>query len=295
MSCVYIAPVDRVAELKDEIRHITFEQGNFLIAEGPLQKSYWAQNIWSDIQRAPVESIQKAANTLKAIQRRWWHFPLQAVRRTKLIQEALPPLKHSPLAFPTTLSSSPLGSFALLSENEMIFSPDCSSPLPNGESLFAAPQEIMPSEAYLKLWEALTLLARFPKHGEHCLDLGSSPGSWTQALLNLGARVTSVDKADLSLAASERLKFLRQDAFKLEPQDVEEPQWIFSDIICYPEKLLELGRKWRAAYPQATFVFTIKFQGKWDKGIVSQFRQIPHSQVRHLYNNKHELCWMHGS
>ncbi|MEZ4813983.1 MAG: SAM-dependent methyltransferase [Bdellovibrionota bacterium] len=292
--CAYIAPTGRVAELKDEIKKTIFEKDSFLLSDKPLRKSYWAQNIWQDIKVEKIESIKKAASFLESLQRNWWHYPLSNVRRTKLIQELLPRIKSRPLAFPFQIPQSPLGAFALLSENELIYSAKCQSFMPNGEFVFAEPKYKVPSEAYTKLWEALVRMGEWPQPGDFCVDLGSCPGSWTQALLKLGARVLSVDTAEIELDPTRDLEFLKKDAFKLNPAEIKNPSWICSDIICYPDKLYTLAVEWRKAHPKANFIFTLKFQGKWDRVTVDRFRQIPNSQVVHLFNNKHELCWMSG-
>lgn len=293
---VYVAPVDRIDELKSELSNIHFIKDNFVIANGNVQGTFWAQNIWQDAKVVKIESIKKAAQLLKDEQRNWWHYPLNCVRRTKLIQESLPKIKAGTLDFPYSLPQSPLGAFALLSENEMIYSPNCTAIIPNGEFNFTEPTYKTPSEAYKKLWEALVRLGSFPQKGELCVDLGSSPGSWTQALLELGANVVSVDKALLDIPKvdkyTSRLSFLKKDAFKIDPNEILDPVWIFSDIICFPDKLYDLALKWKAAHPTANFVFTIKFQGKWDRDTVKKFAKIPNSSVAHLFNNKHELCWM---
>jgi 23S rRNA (cytidine2498-2'-O)-methyltransferase len=291
---VYIAPIDRLKEIKEEVKKISFEKDNFLMSPLAARKSYWAQNIWYDVKTQKIESIAKAASFLKNIQRNWWHFPLNHVRRTKLIQDSLPSIKNLALKFPCSIPTSPLGAFALLSEDEIIYSPNCLSSIPNGEYIFEKPNYETPSEAYLKLWEALTRFGATPQKGDYCIDLGSSPGSWTQALLALGANVLSVDKADLKIPNSSALEYLKKDAFKLDPHEIKNPKWIFSDIICYPEKLYELAQNWRKAHPEANFIFTIKFQGKWDRIFTDKFRQIPNSYVGHLFNNKHELCWISG-
>ncbi len=293
-GCVYIAPLDRVAEVKEEIENIVFEKDNFLVASRELQKSYWAQNIWENVKIEKIESIKKASLFLRGIQRNWWHFPLNSVRRGTLIQESLPRIKNSKLQFPAEIPTSPLGAFALLSETELLYSPNCSSPLPNGEFHFLDPKHTPPSGAYLKLWEALTRLGVYPNANDFCVDIGSSPGSWTEALLNLGARVLSVDKADLEIPDSKLLSFKKMDAFKLDPKDLINPHWIFSDIICFPDKLYELALSWKNAHPKAKFIFTIKFQGPWNMGMTKKFSEIPDSKVLHLFNNKHELCWMSG-
>ena len=75
--------------------------------------------------------------------------------------------------------------------------PDCSQPLSQRRGPLRRGSRGPPNRAYLKLWEALTLLGRRPGPGELCLDLGASPGGWTWVLAKLGARVIAVDKAPL--------------------------------------------------------------------------------------------------
>ena len=60
-------------------------------------------------------------------------------------------------------------------------------------------------------------------------------------------------------------------------------------LICYPDRLLELVNKWKDT--ARNMVCTIKFQGDTDFKTLNEFSKIPGSQVRHLFNNKHELTW----
>jgi len=292
--CVYIPPDGREMELQGEIKNILFAKDRFLIAKGHEQKTYWAQNIWKNARIEKIESIKKAVLFLKAIQRNWWHFPLENVRRGILIQEQLPRIKDVSLTFPHQLSSTPMGAFTLLSENELLYSAHCSSDLPNGEYNFADADYETPSLAYKKLWEALTRMQKFPTTGDLCVDIGSAPGYWTQALLKMGARVVSLDRSELEIPAHENLQFIKGNAFTFKPEVIENPSWIFSDIICYPDKLYELAKNWKKVHPHANYVFTIKFQKTWDKKIVELFEKIPNSKVVHLFHNKHELCWICG-
>jgi 23S rRNA (cytidine2498-2'-O)-methyltransferase len=180
-----------------------------------------------------------------------------------------------------------MGSWTLKDESTMLYSAKCSSLFPDGEVQFEENKTDPPSRAYLKLWETFTLEQKQPWPGEHCVDLGSSPGGWTWVLDQLGTTVTSVDKAPLSVKTSERVQYFEESAFAMEPQKVD---WLFSDIICYPERLLQLVNKW---LPLAkNFVCTIKFQGPTDFEIVEQFLKTPGSKVRHLSHNKHELTWI---
>ena len=176
----------------------------------------------------------------------------------------------------------------------MLASPTKSSPFVNGECHFVEDHIGPPSRAYLKLWEALVRFGRWPGPRERCLDLGASPGGWTWVLAKLGADVTAVDKAPLAAAVAampgvtERL----DSAFGLAPEPVD---WLFSDVIAYPDRLLALVRRWIDAGAARHIVCTIKFQGPTDHDAAEAFAAIPGGQVVHLFHNKHELTFLWGA
>ena len=128
--------------------------------------------------------------------------PPTLYRRAALIQEQLPKVSAKPLVFGTAPPKAPLGSWTLLDAGTMLAAPHCTSAFPNGEIRFVEDRSGPPSRAYLKLWEALTVIGCQPGPGEKCLDLGSSPGGWSWALQRLGAQVVSVDKAPLAPAVA---------------------------------------------------------------------------------------------
>src|SRR5262249_1657222 len=156
------------------------------------------------------------------------------------------------------------------------------SSFPDGEVHFVEDRTGPPSRAYLKLWEALTLLGRRPGPGEVCLDLGSSPGGWSWALQRVGTRGISVDKAPLTpqIARLSGPEHRRESAFALDPRTVGPVDWIFSDIVCSPPRLLALVERWLAAGSCRNFVCTIKFQGQTDHDTARRFAAIPGSQLR---------------
>ncbi len=160
-----------------------------------------------------------------------------------------------------------------MKQDLMLASASCSSPIPNGAYIFEENKTDAPSRAYLKLWEALVRLQKFPKAGETCLDLGSSPGGWTWVLQTLGAHVISVDKAPLAPNVEKlpNIRYVQQSAFGLAPADIGPVDWLFSDIICYPERLLRLVENWRASGLVKNMVCTIKFQGETDHAAVAEF------------------------
>jgi len=289
----YLAAEGYVDELVYELGAIDREHGRLLIAEGPPRPAAWVGNVWLDPQEIKVASISDAATQLRAIQRNWALYAPKLYRRATLIQEQLPSVSSKPLVFGAPAPTAPLGSWTLLDAETVLAAPGCTSPFPNGEVQFVEDRSGPPSRAYLKLWETLTMIGRRPGPGERCLDLGSSPGGWSWALQRMGAHVISVDKAPLapSVARLPEIEHRLDNAFALDPRAIGSVDWLFSDVVCYPARLLALVERWRAAGTCRNFVCTIKFQGPTEHEIARRFAAIPGSQLRHLFHNKHELTW----
>lgn len=290
----YLAPHGLEDQLRLELKRVTHTFGRLFLAEGPPQPTVWAQNIWYDPVELNVKSIGNAAGQLKAMQRNWWPYEFQLFRRHELLKAKMPHVSAKPIAFPNMNPLGVLGSYTFLSENKILAAQKCASPFPNGEPQFAEAKIGPPSRAYLKLWETFTLLGTAPKPGDICLDLGACPGGWTWVLASLGAKVKAYDRADLvpEVAAMPSVSVVKGDAFQARPSCRERVDWLFSDVICYPEKLLQHVRVWLEADPCPNFVCTLKFQGDEHYGVIREFLQIPGSRIMHLYNNKHELTWV---
>lgn len=285
----YLAPEGLEESLKRELKGIISQHGRLFLAEGPVQSVHWVQNIWYDVKRISFTSISDAAKKLRAMHRLWAYYPHQFVRRGELISSQLPFFSPKPLLFPSPFPKTPLGSWTLLDENTLIAASSCSSFFAHGEVHFQE-TKIPPSRAYLKLWEIFTLLGKMPQKGEICLEAGASPGSWTWVLQQLGAEVIAVDRAELSPEIRDlpRVRFLKKDAFAIEPDDFEKVNWVFSDVICYPEKLLSWIEKWEKA--DVKMICTIKFQGTGDDSILKEFEK--KGTLFHLFHNKHEITWV---
>jgi 23S rRNA (cytidine2498-2'-O)-methyltransferase len=133
-----------------------------------------------------------------------------------------------------------------------------------------------------------------PKKGDLCLDLGATPGGWSWVLQQLGTRVISIDKAPLDprIMALPGIEYRKESAFGLEPKDIGPVDWLFSDVVCYPKRLLTLVQKWMKAGTVRNFACTIKFQGATDFETIEEFKAIPGSRLMHLHHNKHELTWV---
>lgn len=290
----YLAPDGFLADLQHELGDSVREtHGRLVLAEGPERPIAWAANVWRDPIIMDIASINDGANKLRAIQRNWALYSLQHHRRAALIEERLPKVSAKPLNFGDAVPASPLGSWTLLAPDKLIASARCSSAFPNGEPQFIE-DKTAPSRAYLKLWEAFTLIGKRPGPGDFCIDVGSSPGGWTWVLQRLGAKVLSVDKAPLdpAVAALPNVEERRESAFGLDPKSIGKIDWFCSDIICYPKKLLALVKNWMEKGDVRRFVCTIKFQGPTDFEAMKEFAAIPGSRLLHLHHNKHELTWV---
>jgi 23S rRNA (cytidine2498-2'-O)-methyltransferase len=290
----YLAPDGFLPQLQEELgsdAHQTY--GNLILAPAPAQPVAWAANVWRDPSVVRIDSIGDAANKLRAIQRNWALYSFAHHRRAALIAERLPKVSAKPLQFGDPAPTAPLGSWTLVDHTTLIVAPHCASAFPNGEAQFVE-DRTAPSRAYLKLWELFTLLDHKPGPGDFCLDLGASPGGWTWVLQTLGARVIAVDKAPLEprIAALPNIEPRRDSAFALKPQDVGAVDWLFSDVICYPERLYRLVTAWIESGLARNMVCTIKFQGATDFAMQRRFAEIPGAQLMHLHNNKHELTWV---
>lgn len=266
----------------------------------PDDLPYWARSAMLKPRILDFESIGEAANSLKNIQRNWAPYQYQYFRRANLIQEKLPYINLKPRSFPVKIPAKPIGLYTLISEKQMIFSAETSSFLPAGKITFLDDHENPPSRAYLKIQESLAMAnllngTEFPKPGEHCFEAGACPGGWTWVLVGLGASVHAVDRAELSPGLMENplVKFQAHDAFTLKPQDVGFCDWVFSDVICYPERLLKWVNEWLESGLCRNMICTIKMQGEPDWNIIKQFSEIPGSRIVHLNYNKHELTWIH--
>jgi 23S rRNA (cytidine2498-2'-O)-methyltransferase len=290
----YLAADGFLDELLHEVGPEVETRGRLVLAEGPAKPAAWAANIWHEPVRLRIGSIGEGAKALRSLQRNWALYSTGQHRRASLIQAKLPMVSAKPLRFPAPAPGAPLGSWTLLDAETILAAPRCASPFPHGEARFVEDRSGPPNRAYLKLWEALTLAGRYPEPGERCLDLGSSPGGWSWVLAGLGARVLSVDKAPLdpAVAALPNVEVRQASAFALEPAELGPVDWLFSDVICYPERLYRLVTAWLDSGLCRNFVCTVKFQGATDFAAQARFAAIPGSRLVHLHHNKHELTWI---
>lgn len=294
INTVAIAPYELESELERELnfRGIPFKKYGRLFIFGADYQPYFSQVTWRECQTITITSIGDGIKKLRALGKNWAFFSVGNHRRAQLIQDGLAKVNHAPYAFLAPQPKYSMGGWTLLDATTIICSVHTTSRYPLGKIEFIEDKETSPSRAYLKLWEFFTIYCKPPAPGTLVIDVGAAPGGWSWVLGQLGLMVTSVDKASLDpkIACNKNITFLQQSAFSLDPA-TSKATWFFSDIICYPEKLLELIHKWMQESSVKNFVCTIKLQGEADFKVLDQFLKIPGSRLVHLYHNKHELMW----
>jgi 23S rRNA (cytidine2498-2'-O)-methyltransferase len=289
----YLAFENFSQELETELRNKKAISDRLFVSD-TFQNCLWAQQTWLNCELIEISSVGDAVKALKARGKWWALYSFEHHRRAQLVQEQLPKFKLPPLKFLSALPSHPMGAWTMIEKNQILVAAETTSAFPLGEIQFQENKETPPSRAYLKLWEVFTIHKIIPAKGSVCMDLGSCPGGWTWVLQQAGTKVISVDKAPLDpkIAKLPNIEFRKKDAFALKPQDIGPIDWLFSDIICYPPRLLELVEEWRASGLCKNFVCTIKFQGETDWDTMAKFLKIPNSRIVHLYHNKHEVTWI---
>lgn len=265
----------------------------------PTATPYWCRLVLLEPFYMKFTSIGEAAGALRQIQRNWAAHPTTAFRRSTLIQEKLPYINLRPRTFPVRIPQQPMGIYSLLDNNTILASAATTSIFPCGTLEFKENHDEPPSRAYLKFQEALTTamasFGRIPGNEDRCLDAGACPGGWTWVLRQLGCKVIAVDRSELAptLMADPLVQFIRHDAFTMTPQELGEFDWVCSDVICYPERLLKWIYRWLESGMCHNMICTIKMQGKTDWNLIDEFAAIPDSLIRHMNYNKHELTWIH--
>lgn len=287
-------PDERYGEL------LYFEELNLPSDENGLVLPYWARTVMLEPFFIKFDSIGEAAGELKKLQRNWAPYQFTCFRRAQLIQEKLPYINLKERSFPVKIPLSAMGLWTLIDEHTMIASTSTSSTLPAGTLHFIEDHENPPSRAYLKIQESLTMAnllngTELPCQGQRCFEAGACPGGWTWVLAGLGAEVYAVDRAPLadSLMNNPLVTFQAHDAFTLKPEDLGHFDWLFSDVICYPERLLQWINMWLEHDSNLKMICTIKMQGEIDWPLIQKFAEIPGSRIVHLNYNKHELTWIH--
>jgi len=293
---IYIVKPEFLAQLCEELNDVTQVIEDLVFSSDKKVTACFAQDIWLEPQIVSFQSISEAVKILRQAGKFWYLHPVSHVRRSRLIEAQL--RQYTPLSqhFPLQAEIPSIGGFSLLDHNTLVFSAKRWKKWPHGICNFIEDKINPPNRAYLKLWEALTLLKQYPKPGDSVLDLGASPGGWTYVMQSLGAHVTAVDKAalDPKIASLPRINYIKQSAFAIEPANWDQTyDWVLSDIACYPSRAYALLMKWIASGKAKQIIFTIKLQGKIDMATLNQFKAIPDSYITNLFYNKHEATFFY--
>ncbi|MDZ4817608.1 MAG: SAM-dependent methyltransferase [Planctomycetota bacterium] len=162
-----------------------------------------------------------------------------------------------------------------------------------GEILIPA-NEQAPARAFAKLAEAWQLYGQSVQPGETCVDLGACPGSWTWLAVQSGAAVTAIDRSELraDLMNNPQVEFLQADAFRYQPPATVD--WLLSDIIAFPQRIMELLQNWLQHGWCRQYCVTIKFRGADDYQILQPLKVLldTYSEdflLRRLGSNKNEV------
>ncbi len=294
----YLAIHDFSQELEKEFElrcvKIHEKKDRFYLVEGDGPDLIWAQMTARNLETIEITSINDGVKKLKERGRNWGLFTVANHRRAQLIQDELPKFNTKPIPFRHPLPEKPMGFWTLWDTNIILASQTTSSPFALGEMDFQEDKVMPPSRAYLKLWEFFTVYAPEALNGGTSIDVGSCPGGWTWVLRTLEFdKTVSVDKAPIEnrIMNMGKIEFRKESAFGLDPKDFGEIEWFCSDIICYPERLLTLVKKFLAAGTVKNFVCTIKYQAETDWENTLKFLEIPGSRIVHLHHNKHEVTW----
>lgn len=269
---------------------------NLLFFEGALPAFAWNVSGWNDLQEISFDSISDAAKKLRPLAKKWFQLSPNHHRRSQLIADSLREwkLKESSFSSWPQVSLEGVGAFTLTSPKTLLWTKKFDSAFGPMPPLFSENKEA-PNRAYLKLWDAFAFLGKFPRRGDQCLELGASPGGWTWVLDSFGAHTIAVDRAPLreDLMKSPQVEFHKGDAFTFTPENLDrELDWLVSDLICYPEKLLEFLTLWIDSKKVKNIIATIKLQGDFNPALIVEYEK--RGRVCHLLHNKNELTFFYG-
>jgi 23S rRNA U2552 (ribose-2'-O)-methylase RlmE/FtsJ len=171
------------------------------------------------------------------------------------------------------------------------------APWPGGAAPVAE-DRAPPSRAYRKLEEAFQWMERAPRLDETCVDLGAAPGGWTYVAARRGARVLAVDRSPLApnVARFAGVSTTEGNAFTYVPPSPVD--WLLSDIVCEPQRAIDLVDAWLTRQLCRNLVVTVKFKGRDQYGVLSALtplfeRAKPRfARVKQLAHNKNEVTVM---
>ncbi|OQS02369.1 ribosomal RNA large subunit methyltransferase J [Thraustotheca clavata] len=165
----------------------------------------------------------------------------------------------------------------------------------NGE--FGHVDEILnvPCRAYHKLAEALADCVPF-KDGYHALDIGASPGGWTEFLAKNGAHVVAVDPGEITVHVENiiHLPMLLEQAFD-HLKTMKKFDLCVCDINIRPHKMAQLIASVAPfLHPNATVVLTFKLSRRPTQTAVDEaFNSVCKTLSKGFHEFK--LTWLHAN
>lgn len=287
-------------ELENELllshTEILFKNQSYLIVAKLTAQPLWAQDWWPESRLVPFAGKSEAIKILKTQKNLGVHLPSDIIPAfAENLKKELRELKLKRIIYevPTKFNFKYFG-WTLFDDKHLLLCDAPASRFPLGWNEFEEDKEFPPNRAYLKIWELLCLGHISLKPTDVAIDLGASPGGWSWALSRFVKTVYSVDRSPLDekIDAFPNIKFSSGDAFAVDPKNFPDCNWLFSDIICTPAKLLTLVENWQQNSKIENYVCTIKFKGECDFEILKTFLNIPGSRIIHLYQNKNEVTWI---
>ena len=152
-----------------------------------------------------------------------------------------------------------------------------------------------PSRASMKLAEAFSWLGFAPEKGDVCVDLGAAPGGWTWLLLQRGAKVYAIDRANMDprLAQNRKLVHVRANAFEYTPEETVD--WLFCDVVWKPLEVAQVLASWGKRSLARFMVANIKLPMKRRQDAVEEVRRVLKQggwreiRTRQLYHDRDEI------
>lgn len=166
-----------------------------------------------------------------------------------------------------------------------------------------ADDDAAPSRSYLKVEESYGIIGAEPAPGETVCDLGATPGGWSYSAAKRGAHVVAVDNGPMKGGALGHplIDHRCDDAFGFSPGKNAVYDWLFSDMLEDPQKVVEsIVRPWLAGRWCRRFVVNLKF-GRVDPiALLASLRSegspfMLHGdgvRIVHLYHDREELTVM---
>jgi len=163
-----------------------------------------------------------------------------------------------------------------------------------------ADDDAAPSRSYLKVEESYGIAGAEPAPGETVCDLGAAPGGWSYSAAKRGAHVVAVDNGPLKGGALNHplIEHRRDDAFGFSPGNAKVFDWLFSDMLEDPHKVLRsVVAPWLAGGWCRRFVVNLKF-GRVDPIALLEELRAPASpllrhaaglRILHLYHDREEF------